>query len=150
MPIMVPYDDSPLAATALERAAVLGEAFDCGVRAVTIVPEGQSYAREKGWIGPDEAFDRGTITDRLRMGVEEVVQDAEIDVRHVADRLPKGDVARRLRHAADEMGTELVCIGSENAGRIMTPLSSVGGGVASDTGYEVYLVRETESTILRE
>jgi hypothetical protein len=40
-----------------------------------------------------------------------------------------------------ECDASLVFVGSDNAGRMVTSISSVGGSVAADTAYDVVVVR---------
>ena len=39
---------------------------------------------------------------------------------------------------------DLVVVGSENAGRVVAPVSSVGGSVASGADYDVLIVRSAD------
>ena len=55
-----------------------------------------------------------------------------------------GTVANTIRRVAREVDAGVGFLGSENAGRIVVPVSSVGGSVASDTTYDVHLVRRRE------
>lgn len=92
-----------------------------------------------------ETFDADRIAARLETAVEGVAPDATFhDIRETR-RLPRGAVAKRIRRFARDEDADLVVIGSENAGRIVTPVSSVGGGVATEMAYDVYLVRRSDS-----
>jgi hypothetical protein len=53
-----------------------------------------------------------------------------------------GTISLRLRHFADDLDAQTVFIGSENAGRIITPLSSVARGVSTETEYDLCIVRK--------
>jgi len=67
MTYLVAFDASPLATTALARAATFAGSLEVPLVVVTAVPRGNAaYARERGWIGDDEAYDRGRGIDRLR------------------------------------------------------------------------------------
>ena len=141
MSIVVPFDGSELSRLALRRAAVMSAAFDAAVHAVTVVPRGADYARDQGWIDADEPFDGDRIVERLRAQVAEVAPDATYHAQRVDSRLPRGSIAKRLRRFAREHDANVVFVGSENAGRVVTPISSVGGTVAADEDYDVYVVR---------
>jgi len=66
MTYLVAFDASPLATTALARAATFAGSLEVPLVVVTAVPRGNAaYARERGWIGDDEAYDRGRGIDRL-------------------------------------------------------------------------------------
>ena len=51
------------------------------------------------------------------------------------------DVIRTIRAVAHELDVSVIFIGSENAGRVSTPVSSVGAPVSEDPGYDVYISR---------
>jgi hypothetical protein len=51
------------------------------------------------------------------------------------------DVVRTIRSVAQEVGATIVFIGSENAGRVSTPVTSVGAPVSADPRYDVHIVR---------
>jgi len=142
MTLFVPFDGSELAEAALVRATEFGTVFDEGVLAVSVIPDDNAdYARAHGWIGADEAFDRETITARLRGQVTDLSPSA--DFRHkIVDRYaPSGTVANRLRDIARSEGTSMAFIGSENAGHMVTAFGSVGGSIAADGAYDVVIVR---------
>ncbi|MEA1931932.1 MAG: hypothetical protein U9O06_10330 [Euryarchaeota archaeon] len=66
MTLVVPFDGSELSKTALVRAAQFDTVFDQGVVAVSVVPRNnKSYAREHGWIEPDQPFDGEAIIEEL-------------------------------------------------------------------------------------
>ena len=56
------------------------------------------------------------------------------------------DVVRTVRVVAQEVDATIVFVGSENAGRVSTPVSSVGAPVSEDPRYDVHIVRHVEET----
>jgi len=54
------------------------------------------------------------------------------------------DVVRTIREVAHEVDASIVFVGSENAGRVSTPVSSVGAPVSEDPGYDVHIVRHAD------
>ena len=143
MTLVVPFDGSDLAEAALVRAAELNGALEEPVLAVTVVPrENAEYARERDWLGSDEAFDLETIVARLHRQVMALCPAANF--RHVVvDRYaPTGSISRRIRRLASQVDASMVVIGSENAGRVVNAMATVGTSVASDAAYDVVIVRQ--------
>jgi len=143
MTLLVPFDGSDLAEAALVRATEFGTVFDEDVLAVSVVPKGNAdYARDRGWIGPDEAFDRTAVVSSLHTQVTDLCPSA--DFRHVVvDRYaPSGTISKELRRVARREDASMVFIGSENAGHLVRSVSSVGERVASDDAYDVVVVRQ--------
>ena len=143
MTMIVPFDGSELAEAALVRATEFGDVFDEEVLAVSVIPrKNTSYARERGWIGQNEAFDLSSVVATLHEQVTGLCPSA--DFRHkVVDRYAQpGTIAGSLRSVAKAEDASMVFIGSENAGRLVTAVSSVGGSVATDQSYDVVIVRD--------
>lgn len=142
MTFVVPFDGSDLAAAALVRAAELAAVMDESVVAVAAVPEGNAdYARERGWLGPDEPFDLESVVGSLRERVDALAPTAEFRSVTVDRYAPPGTIAGRLRRVAREEDASMVFVGSENAGSLVTSISSVGGSVAAEDAYDVVIVR---------
>jgi nucleotide-binding universal stress UspA family protein len=142
MVFVVPFDGSELAAAALVRAVEFSTVLDEDVLAVSVIPErNTSYARDRGWLDADEAFELKTVVARLHDQVTDVAPSA--DFRHyTVDRYaPPGTIASTLEDAVREVGASMVFVGSENAGRIVTGVGSVGARVASEETYDVVIVR---------
>lgn len=142
MTLLVPFDGTALSEAALVRAAEFGAAFDEPVLAVTVVPaDNDDYARERGWLDPGEPFRLESVLAHLRGRVAALAPDAEF--RHeVVDRFAaRGTIAGRIREVASEVDAGLVFVGSADAGRLVTSISSVGSSVAADGGYDVVIVR---------
>jgi nucleotide-binding universal stress UspA family protein len=145
MTFVVPFDGSELAETALVRAVEFGTVLDERIVAVSVVPEGNaSYARERGWLDPGEAFDLDTVVGRLHETVAAHAPSAEFRYEVVGRRAAPGTIASRLRDRARSLDASMVFVGSENAGRLVSSLSSVGDTVAADDAYDVVIVRHRE------
>ena len=142
MTLVVPFDGSELAEAALVRATEFGTVFDETVLAVTVIPEGNAeYAREHGWIGPDEPFDMQAVVSTVHEGVTDVCPSADFRHEVVGRYAPSGSIANRLRDLAEEEDASMVFIGSDNAGGIVAAVSSVGATVATHEAYDVVIVR---------
>ncbi|WP_312908335.1 universal stress protein [Natronosalvus caseinilyticus] len=143
MSLIVPFDGSELAEAALWKATRFAAVFDEPILAVTSVPVGnRSYAADRGWIDDEKAFDGDAIVRGLRERVETVCPDASFRVERVDRYAPSGTIAKRIRRIAREESASMVCIGSENAGRLVTSVSSV----AADDTYDVLVVRRADQT----
>lgn len=141
MTIVVPFDGTDMAASALDRAVEIGTALEQPIEVITVVPKGnKQFARERGWLD-DGPFDMGLVTYRLTSQVKRLAPDSSLEVVTVGSYAPPGTIANRIRRYAKAAGASLVVLGSENAGRITTSLSSIGGSVATETDYDVLIVR---------
>lgn len=151
MTFVVPFDGSELAEAALVRASEFSEVLDERVVATVVIPkDNANYARESGWIGSNEAFDLREIVSSLHEQVTDLVPDA--DFKHiVVDRYaPAGTIAKRISRIAAEEDASMVFIGSENAGSVVSSVSSVGDSVSKKVKYDVVIVRNrTPSKITR-
>ncbi|ERH02344.1 MAG: universal stress protein UspA related nucleotide-binding protein [Halonotius sp. J07HN6] len=149
MTLLVPFDGSDLAATALSRATEFGESRDEDVVALTVIPDDKSFAVERGWINAGEPYE----IDRLRAAFEERVTDLAPEATFRCET-PDGsdaltataidDITRTVRRVAGELDVSIVFIGTENAGRISTPVTSVGSPLSNDPQYDVHIVRHAE------
>ncbi len=147
MAILVPFDGSAHARLALERGADFADRYDAPLVAVAVVHKGVEDPVELGWLEAGERFEPDRAANRLSAAVREIAPRAEFHAIRETARLPHGAVAKRIRRFAHSEDAHLVVMGSENAGRIFTPVSSVGGGVATDRSYDVLLVRREESDL---
>lgn len=142
MTIVVPFDGSELSRYALEKACKIGDLVDAKIVVVTAIPNGNSdYARDHRWIGTEMDFDGDTIQSNLRNEVSDICRNAEFKVITTRRRPSNGTIANKIRSAAKAEDASMVVIGSNNAGRITPVLSSVGDGIATDTAYDVLIVR---------
>ena len=145
MVLLVPFDGSALSKAALTRAMEFANYRDEDVTALSVIPDDAAYARERGWLDADEVFDIEAIADRMREQVESVAPAASFrykvpeDVSSMASATT--DITRSIREVAHEEGASIVFIGSENAGRVSTPVCSVGSPVSEDPQYDVHIVR---------
>jgi nucleotide-binding universal stress UspA family protein len=149
MMLLVPYDGSALSRTALERATEFAAYRDEEVLALTIVPEDEEFARERGWVDEGESVDFDALCDRLEREIRDIAPSATVVCRRPepSDSFTAtliDDVTRTIREMADESDASIVFIGSENAGRVSTPVTSVGSPISEDPRYDVHIVRHTE------
>jgi nucleotide-binding universal stress UspA family protein len=144
MSIIVPFDGTPLSEAALRRAGELGAVLDQRVIAVTVIPRSNAgYARQRGWLEDGESFDLDQIVARLSKRVHTLVPEAEFEYEVAGRYAQSGEIASKIRRMAREAGTELVVLGSDNAGNIVTSVSSVAAPVAADEAYDVMIVRQS-------
>ncbi len=145
MTFLVPFDGSDLSTAALRRATEFADYTGEDILALTVVPEEVEYAVDRGWVAADEPFDPDRVADRLAERVHEIAPAAEFrfetpeDVSSMASVTT--DVVRTIRQVAHEIGASIVFVGSENAGRVSTPVCSVGAPVSEDPDYDVHIVR---------
>ncbi|MFC4245405.1 universal stress protein [Natribaculum luteum] len=141
MTFVVPFDGSDLAEAALVRAVEYGTALDEDVVAVSVVPERKRYAREKGWIDDDESFDPDAVVDTLQAQVHALAPEATFDAEQIREFPPAEGIADRIERLAEEHDPSVLFLGSDNVGRVVTPLASVAVNVAADEPYDVHVVR---------
>jgi len=142
MAFVVPFDGSPLSETALVRASEFSEVLDERVVAVTVIPDRDTdYARERDWLGPDEPYDLDEVVATVHERV--VALDSSADFRHVTvDRYAQtGTISTEITRAASEADASMVFIGGENAGRLVSSVSSVGRNVSGQVEFDVVIVR---------
>jgi len=145
MHFVVAYDGTPLSRTALDRAETLAAGVDGRVTAVTILPDGNTrYARERGWLDDGTSWDETAVLETLAESVTAVAPDAAFDYRMVDTYAPRGAIGRALKQTAERDGVDVLAIGSDNAGRVLTSLTTVTRSVGSGT-YDLLLVREADS-----
>jgi len=143
MTLVVPFDGSDLSEAALVRAAEFGSVFDEEVVAVTVIPKAnEKYARERDWIGEGENFDLQTIVSNMSQQVNRLDPSADFRYQVAGRYAPSGSIAKRLRKVAREEDASMVFLGSENAGHLVSAVSSVGSSVAADRAYDVVIVRD--------
>lgn len=143
MTFVVPFDGTELAEAALVRAVEFGRALDEDVTAVTIVPERKRYAREKGWIEEDEPYDVDAVVADLEARVAALAPEATFEYERIREFPPEAQIAERIERLVREHDPSVVFLGSENVGRVVTPLTSVGVHVADEQTYDVHVVRST-------
>jgi nucleotide-binding universal stress UspA family protein len=147
MVLLVPFDGSELATAALRRATEFSAYTDEPVVVLSVLTDDERFARARGWVGDDEPYDPDTIARRLEAAAREVAPEAsfrrEVPTDGGETATTTMDVARTIREVAREVDASVVFVGSENAGRVSTPISSVGSPVSEDAGYDVHIVRRS-------
>lgn len=142
MTYLVAYDGSALSETALRRATTFAEATDERVVVVSVVPTDDALAEEYGLVGDGE-YDPAEAADRLGEAVGDVAPAAEFRAESVDAYAGKGLIAREITRAASREDASVVFVGSDDAGRIVQPISSVGGAVTSEGDFDVYVARSS-------
>jgi nucleotide-binding universal stress UspA family protein len=147
--LLVPFDGSDLAESALKRAREFASYRDEEVVALTVVPEDESFAVERGWIEPGEPYNPDEICTTFQLRVAEIDADATFRCeRPTASEHPTAttidDITHTIRAVAADLGVSIIFVGSENAGRVSTPVTSVGGPLSTDAKYDVHIVRRVE------
>lgn len=137
MVFLVPFDGSDLSKAALKRAKEF--ATDEEIVALTVIPSGTKYARKKGWSDPREDFEE--LRETLEAEVHDIASGATFEFMRTESRPPTAKVAKIIRRKARSHDASVVFLGSANAGKKMSPVASVGPGVASDESYDVYIAR---------
>lgn len=132
---LVAYDGSRLANAALDRAAQFASATGHDVLAVAVIPDDSAYAVEAGWVPSREVFDQQTVVGELHETAVDIAPSASFQAVTVGRDPAPGNI--------------VIFVGSENAGRVVVPLVSVGGNVASDDDHDVHIVRHAPPEIHR-
>ncbi len=145
MTLLVPFDGSELSEAALDRATEFAEFRDEDVLALTVIPDDPEYALSRGWLDPADPFDREALTEQFRDRVADLAPAASFRA-EVPENISSmasitTDVIRTIRAVAHEIDASVIFIGSENAGRVSTPVTSVGAPVSEDPSYDVYIIR---------
>ncbi len=141
---VVPFDGSPLSRTALKRARDLAADADVDVLAFSVVPHGNaSWARERDLLDPTEPYDADAAVEEIRRRVESIAPDATFEHTFVGKRSVSGRIAGVIRRRAAD--AEVVFLGSENAGNIVTSVADVAPSVASRGTYDVYIARRPDA-----
>lgn len=145
MTYLVPFDGSDLARTALTRARDLASQTGTEIVVVSVVPDDAEYAREHGWMTETETFDPEVAASHLEAAVADIAPAAtfrwEVPEETSSVASTTTDVARTVRQIAHDLDADVVFIGSENAGRVAAPVTSVGSPVSEDPSYDVFIVR---------
>jgi nucleotide-binding universal stress UspA family protein len=144
MTYVVAFDNSPLAKRALRCAVEYADAVREDVVAVTAIQRDDGFARERGWLDGDESFGIEKVARNLTQAVEAIDPDVGFEYRTLDPYAPRGRVSRTVRELAVEQDASVVFVGSDNAGRMVGGLASVGQNVSSDDRYDVHIVRHDE------
>ncbi|WP_178918196.1 universal stress protein [Natronomonas gomsonensis] len=140
MTYLVAFDGTDLSETALSRAVEFADSTDERLVVVSVLPTDEDLAAEYGLVEGD-TYDPGDAAQRLRTQVEDVSTDAEFRTESVDAYAGKGRIATEIRDVARDVDADVVFVGSDNAGRVVQPVTSVGGAVAGGTDYDVFIVR---------
>ena len=148
MTFVVAFDGGKLSVAALERASRFAAAFEEPLEVVTVVPKGNRvWARDRALLESGDAFDLETVVERLRDRVADVAPDAGFRPLTVGRGASAGTIAARIKTVASDEGASMVFVGSDNAGTLVTKLSSVAGTVAASRGYDVVIVRSPTARV---
>lgn len=151
MTILVPYDASDLSKTALRRAKNFAAFAGDDLITLVVIPDEPGYAHRHGWLEPADPFDVGVIERKLSQEITDIAPDAEVRVEFVEDTEPTSDattvVVRTIKQVASEVEAMIVFIGSQNAGKVTSPLASVGSPIAGDARYDVHIVRHPDADV---
>lgn len=150
MTFLVPYDGSYLADAALTRATEYGKALDEDIVTVAVIPEDdETYAVDKNWLEEDEEFEIQAVSSDLHEQVVQIAPEASFRYERSPTSAPEG-IALEIKRVADNEIPSVVFLGSDNAGQIVTPVTSVAGNVAEDAEYDVHIVRYFSPTEVQE
>ena len=143
MTFIVPFDGSELAEAALVRAVEYGAVLEEEIVVVSIVSERKRYAREKGWIEEDEGFDVDSVVETLREQAKSIAPEVTFEYKCIREFPPAGGIADQIEQIAQEHDPSVLFLGSDNIGRVVTPLASVAANITPEEGYDIHLVRRS-------
>jgi nucleotide-binding universal stress UspA family protein len=147
MVLLVPFDGSELSRAALARAKEYAEYTGEELVALTVIPDDAELARKRGWLDPGDMFDEGVITRKLGQEIADIAPAAthRSELVENDDEDPVAtttmDIVRTIRQIAAEVDASVLFLGSENAGRVSAPLTSVSNPLSEDPEYDVFIVR---------
>lgn len=149
MTLLAPYDGSALSKAALARAAEFADYRDEKLVALTVIPEDESFARERDWIDDVERYDPAAIEGQFEAEIADIAPAATFraerpDEPAAVAGTTINDVTRTIREVARDIQASIVFIGSDNAGRVSTPVTSVGTPISEDPEYDVHIVRHAD------
>lgn len=146
MTILVPFDDSTLSRAAVRLATEISRSSEA-VDALVVIPnQNAKYAQNRGWLGVSEEFDPEIIVSRLSGQVADIAPDASFDYIVVGRYATSGQIASKIRGYAKSIDARVVVLGSENAGRIVSSVGSIGRDVATDNAYDTFIVRSESNS----
>jgi nucleotide-binding universal stress UspA family protein len=149
MTLLAPYDGSDLSKTAVKRATEFADYRGEEVVVLTVVPEDEAFAVERDWITPGEEYDPADIERRFEREVQEIAPETTFrterpDESAAVAATTINDITRKIREVARNLDASIVFVGSDNAGRVSTPVTSVGSPISEDPEYDVHIVRHAE------
>lgn len=148
MVLLVPFDGSALAEAALERATEFSDYTGEAVLVLSVLPDSAEFAVDRGWVDEEAEYDPDAVAQALEDRVADLAPDARFraevpeDVSSMASITT--DVVRTIRMVAHEEDASIIFIGSENAGRVSSPVCSVGDPISEDPQYDVHIVRHAK------
>lgn len=149
MTILAPFDGSELSVVSVDRAGEFASVRDERLVVLTVVPDDEAFAVERGWIDPGEELD----TESVCAEFESVVYDIEPTATFRCERAPRSesmtattvdDITRTVRRVAEELDVSVVFIGSDSTGLVSIGDGSVGEPLSTDPRYDVHIVRHAE------
>ncbi|MES3517486.1 MAG: universal stress protein [Natronomonas sp.] len=139
MTVLAAFDGSELAAAALSRAAEYADLTEQRLVVVSVLPTNGELASEYDF--GDDPYDPETAAVELRETVREHAADAVFRAESVEAYAGRRRIARKIRQTARQVEADVVFVGSDDAGRVVRPVSSVAGAVADTDAYDVFIVR---------
>jgi len=136
MVFLVPFDGSPLAETALDRAVNYAAALDTDVIAVSLVPTGSEYALRRKRVDPHEDFAAETAASDLRRKIEEATDEAELNYEDVS-AYSSNELSDTVRQVARDVDASVVFIGSADTDDVVISISEP----ADEDAYDIHIVR---------
>ncbi|MEF8886304.1 MAG: universal stress protein [Haloarculaceae archaeon] len=149
MTLLAPYDGSALSRAAINRATEFADYRGEEVVVLTVVPDDRAFALERGWIEEGETYDPKSVERQFAGEVEQVAPAATFRTEQPESMASlaattHNDITRTIRQVAHDIDASIVFVGSDNAGRVSTPVTSVGSPISEDPEYDVHIVRHTD------
>jgi nucleotide-binding universal stress UspA family protein len=136
MVFLVPFDGSPLADAALERAVTYAGALGTDVVAVSLIPTGSDYAQRRRRVDPTEDFAAETAASDLRRKIEEATDTAELNYEDVS-AYSANELSDTIRQVARDVDATCVFLGSADTDDVVIPSSELD----DEDAYDVHIVR---------
>mgnify|MGYP000536494809 CR=1 FL=1 len=142
MVFLVPYDGSPAAAAALDRAVEHGKALDTRVAAVSFVPTGTEFAKRRIWIDPGEDFALESARQELERKIAETTDETELVYDDATAGSPDDGIANEVKQVARDVDATVLFVGASDASNgdgegLVTPF----GPISANAAYDVHVVR---------
>ena len=138
MVFLVPFDGSPLADAALDRAVTYAEALGTDVVAVSLIPTWSDYAQRRRRVDPTEDFAAETAASDLRRKIEEATDDAELHYEDVS-AYSASELSETIQQVARDVDASVVFLGSADTDDIVVPIAELD----DDDAYDVHIVRQS-------
>jgi nucleotide-binding universal stress UspA family protein len=118
MVFLVPFDGSPPARAALDRAVRHGAALDTDVVAVAYVPTGADYVERRRWLDPTEDFVAESVANDLERKIAEATDSAERNFEYSSAQSPDGGLSAELTGTAADVSASAVFVAGESDGEV--------------------------------